>query len=66
MTDTTETPASALAALQRMLSYGPALTQEERARVFELVCVLGSMLISDARLSDRIEAEIHRLRFGPW
>ncbi len=62
MTNDTGTPASTIANLQRQLSYGPALTQEERARGYELVCVLGSMLAADARLCDRIDAELRILR----
>ena len=64
MTNDTETPASTIANLQRKLTDGPALTQEERARGYELVCVLGSMLAADEvhGCATGIEAELRILR----
>ena len=58
-------PARTVSALRRMLSYGPALTAEERAMGFELMCVLDDMLRADARLTDQIEVGCNQLRAGP-
>ena len=53
-----------LTALRRMLSYGPALTAEERHDGYELLSVLQDLMQIDSSIAERIEAACDALRHG--